>query len=177
MNRCRDDLKRRERARADNSVSEDLGGMVRTIGFDVGYDHRAFPDDCGGGGHGVSGMKLNFILRGPGGAVVWAAYLPNWYPGNVAEFMGDIPAAEGLQSLVPCRRDSDGIAYDLGYHSPKPQYDDHTRQDLCHLLPEGYCYYDGSSLNAQPILEAFLEHGPHAVWASLARYYQEVFHE
>lgn len=173
---CAEDLERIERARRDNVVWEAIGPDTRRgVSFDVGHDHSNF-GDCPGGGHGIAGMKVRFLLQGPAGVVQWVAYMNNWIPGNV-DWLGTVRAEWSL-SLVPVRHEDlgDGMAFDLGYHRPTPpdwDEDGSTRMETCHLLPEGYCYYDGSSLNAQPVLEAFLEHGPHAVWAALARYYQE----
>lgn len=175
-NRCKADRDRRERAMTDAGLVQRDGVMERRIIFEVGYDHRAFPDDCGGGGHGQHGMNMRWVLIGPAGAVQWLTYMSNWVPGNVRHgTVGDIHPV----SLVPTNgRIGDGMAADLGYHSPvRPSWDDNewvSKQD-CEFLPDGYCYYDGSGLNAEPVLEAFLSHGPHAVWASLARFYMETF--
>lgn len=122
-------------------------------------------------------MNLRFNLIGPKGAVQWMANMTNWTPGNVIH--GTVQADQPV-SLVPVTamgRIGDGMATDMGYHSPRPLWDgqeEYGRMD-CHLLPGGECYYDGSGLNAEPVLEAFLAHGPHAVWAALARYYTETF--
>ena len=175
-NRCEADTERRQRAAADDTVTQDLGnGMQRMVTFQVGYDHRPFPEDCGGGGHGRHGMTLRFILRGPHGAVQWVAYLMNMIPGNV-NIMGEVESEHPVSVVAVLDRSlGDAMATDLGYHSLVPQWEgqeEYKRE--CKLLPEGYCYYDGSSVNAVPVLAAFLQHGPHAVWASLARYYKEV---
>jgi hypothetical protein len=174
MNRCEADLERRKRALNDCALVQRAGNLERRIEFEVGYDHSAFKDDCGGGGHGKHGMTMRFVLIGPHGAVQWVACMINWYPGNIRN--GDVGSAEPV-SLVPAmqhRHIDDGMAWDLGYHSPIPQYEDQTpTRGSCEYLPGQQCYYDGSSLNAQPLLEAFLEHGPMAVWAALARYYTE----
>lgn len=169
---CRADLDRRERALSGATFVARDGPMERRIGFDVGYDHRSF-----GCGHGQHGMTMRFVLQGPAGAVHWVMNMPNWVPGNL-DTLGDIKG-NGV-SVVPVRYPiSDGTATDLGYHSPKPLWEgreEYGRLD-CHILPDGICYYDGSGLNAAPVLAAFLEHGPMAVWATLARYYQDVFSE
>jgi hypothetical protein len=168
---CEADMKRLERARNDSALITRDGVMERRIVFEVGYDHRSF-----GCGHGQHGMTMRFLLYLPPGWVQWAANLPNWVPGNV----GDTGVgAEHPVSLVPARyrQIGDGMATDLGYHSPTPRYEgqeEYGRMD-CNLLPEGTCYYDGSGLNAEPVLEAFLMHGPMAVWSTLARYHAEVF--
>jgi hypothetical protein len=174
-NRCKADHARRERAMQGSELISREGTMERRIGFEVGYDHTEFPEECGGGGHGRHGMTMAFILIGPSGAVQWKINMLNWYPGNVAHL--DIPATEPISAVPANPRLGDTMAIDLGYHSPKPRWEGQEEYGHmeCHLLPEGSCFYDGSGLNAVPILEAFLSHGPMAVWAALARYYSAVF--
>lgn len=174
-NPCKADLARRERAFRDAALVQVDGPMQRRIYFEVGYDHRGFPEACGGGGHGQHGMGMRWVLIGPAGAVQWLVNMTNWVPGNVR--YGEV-GAEHPVSIVPVNpRIGDGMATDLGYHSPTPQYDgqEESGRSECEYLPDGYCYYDGSGLNAEPVLVAFLAHGPHAVWAALARYYGELF--
>ena len=177
INRCQADNERRERAWNDAALTERHGDMARHIIFEVGYDHREFPEDCGGGGHGQHGMNMRFVLVGPKGAVQWLCYMTNWVPGNVryGSVGRDDPNPVSLVPVHP-RGIGDGMAADLGYHSPIPRYASQVEYGTqkCEWLPEGECYYDGSGLNAEPLLEAFLAHGPHAVWAALARYYQDV---
>jgi len=153
--------------------------LERRIEFNVGYDHREFPEECGGGGHGQSGMDMRWVLSGPLGAVQWVVHMVNWVPGNVRSIKG---VEERLPvSLVPCMQHGLGDLYatDLGYHSPIELYEGqyHTEPGKCEYLPGQDCYYDGSGLNAEPLLEAFLNHGPMAVWAALARYYNDVLSE
>lgn len=170
VNPCKADQERREQAWRDSLLTERHGDLERCIAFEVGYDHRAFPPEaCGGGGHGQHGMTMRWMLIGPRGAVQWVCSMPNWVPGNVV--YGSVNAESF--SLVPAHIE-DGHATDLGYHSPVPQYAGQDTRE-CHILPEGSCYYDGSGLNAEPVLEAFLAHGPQAVWATLASYYGELF--
>lgn len=177
VNPCKADNERRQRAFRDATVAEQFGQFERSVTFEVGYDHRAHPESCGGGGHGQHGMTLRFILKGPDGATQFVMYATNWVPGRVTS-IGDIEASEPV-SLVHVGRHGlgDGMAADLGYHSPKPQWEGQEQygRDDCNVLPGGTCYYDGSGLNAGPVLEAFLSHGPHAVWVALARFYAELF--
>jgi hypothetical protein len=174
-NRCQADWIRRERAMQDNGVSERFGEFTRRIEFQVGYDHREFPEDCGGGGHGQHGMQMRFVLIGPRGAVQWMTAMTNWVPGNVElDLIANV-------SLVPCHHKiRDGYAVDLGYHAPeRPAWDtgEHMVERKCDLLPGGTCFYDGSGLAAEDLVPGFLDHGPHAVWAALARHYATVFHD
>jgi hypothetical protein len=173
-NRCETDRDRRRRASRDKGLTEVVGEMRRTIQFDVGYDHRAFPEECGGGGHGQHGMTMGFLLQGPHGVVQWSVNMPNWVPGNVVH--GGVPS-EFLSAVPAYPQISDLYADSLGYHSPTPLHEwqkDYGRDD-CMMLPDGICFYDESSLNAEPMLEAFLAHGPHAVWALLGDYYASTF--
>ena len=65
-------------------------------------------------------------------------------------------------------------AYDLGYHWPTPRYEDQS-QMTCDLIPgQPECYYDGSSLNAEPVLDVLLSDGDEAVWKYLEDYYEEL---
>jgi hypothetical protein len=165
-NRCKADWDRRHEAMRDNGVTEELGlGMSRRIEFEVGYDHRAFPEDCGGGGHGQHGMGLAFIFFGPEGAVQWKVSLTEWTPREVG-MLGGLPTRyPQLDSVHPV---------DLGYHWRTPTYEGQELfGSVCEYL-KAPCYYDGSALNVGPILEKFLNYGPHAVWAELARYYNQV---
>ena len=65
-------------------------------------------------------------------------------------------------------------AFDLGYHSREPITGHETEFDECDILG-GKCYYDGSGLQAEPILEKFLREGEEAVWEELEEYYQKIF--
>lgn len=150
-NPCEADRERRQRAATGSTLISRDGPMERHIAFEVGYDHTAHPDACGGGGHGRHGMTLRFVLKGPSGATQFVMNMPNWTPGNTT-CIGGIEAING-PSLVPIRWPIDDGE----------------------LLDGAACYYDGSGLNAGPVLEAFLSHGPMAVWAALARYYADIF--
>ena len=63
---------------------------------------------------------------------------------------------------------------DLGYHSPKPRYEDQSAMDDCDILG-GECYYDGSGLNAERVYERLLREGDQGVWLALEGYYEDVF--
>lgn len=168
-NACKDDTIRRERSNRDCGITEDLGnGMTRRIEFEVGYDHRSFPEACGGGGHGQHGMGMAFLLTGPEGVVQWKVNMPWWTPRPLGP-LGDLDLPEnnhGYTTLIN--------SWDLGHHWRTPTYDGEMKMDCCYLEGQTHCFYDGSGLNAGPILQEFLYHGPHAVWAALARYYSEL---
>jgi hypothetical protein len=92
------------------------------------------------------------------------------------------------------------MAADIGYHSPEPMYE--GQQPICHILREPKfdkttgkitpaiygdpvicpyvdndipCYYDGSTLNAEPIYQIFLKKGEEALWRELEKRYEIQF--
>ncbi len=124
-------------------------------------------------------MTLRFTLIGPKGAVAWYGVMTNWVPGNIQHGHVEAERFEDGQVMpslyVPAdSRFGDGYAGSVSYHSPVPTYEGQQGRDNCHLLPEGTCYWDEGYMAAEPVLEAFLNHGPHAVWVCLARHYQEM---
>ena len=79
------------------------------------------------------------------------------------------------------------MAWDLGWHAPIPDgepatdEDDYTvwpwygsRFDTCEFF-DGGCFYDGSSLNAEPLLEELRRGGTDAMWPMLDAYHADVF--
>lgn len=160
-NRCQADSRRRKEAHRDCGLTVDLGqGWSRRIEFEVGYDHREFPEDCGHGGHGQHGMTITFLLFGPLGATQWKINMPGWTPRPV-DMLGNLPLQYPNLALI--------YGVDLGHHWRTPTYTGEEQMDCSYL--GGKCYYDGSGLGTGPVLEKFLAHGPHAVWAELAVYY------
>ena len=111
--RCVRDFERRKKASEDDSISEVVGEFTRRMTWTVGFDHRAFPDDCGGGGHGQHGMELRFILIGADGAVQWMVNWGDMVPGNV-DSIGGVPHVTPPRDMMS--------AYDLGRHWRHPTY-------------------------------------------------------
>ena len=81
----------------------------------------------------------------------------------------------------------DVSAWDLGWHAPIPvgnlvtDEDSNavwpwwgSRFDTCEFFAGG-CFYDGSSLNADPLLEELRRGGTDAMWPMLDAYYADVF--
>jgi hypothetical protein len=176
MNLCEADLNRRVEACRDAEVKQDLGnGMMRSIGFYVGYDHMAFSDQCPGGGHGRHGMEMTFRLTGPKGSIVWTGNMHNWYPGNV-DTINEVKQIDPI-SFVPAHYPQlgDGQGIHVTWHAANPQREDHERHDGCEFVPgQDYCYDDITFIGGSELLVEFLAYGPHAVWAALARHYQEL---
>jgi hypothetical protein len=66
------------------------------------------------------------------------------------------------------------MAWDLGYHSPTPRYEGHASIGHCEYTG-GDCFYDGSTLNAEPVMARLIAEGDVAVWDELERYYVDLF--
>lgn len=137
--------------------------MKREIVFRPAYDKR-HPNP--NKNYGIHGVDMQWYVSGELGVVQFVVYT-NWYLPHVR--------AEGEQK----RWDAGAwqpMAADLGYHSPKPMYEGQTSIGDCGLLG-GDCYYDGSGLNAKPILEKLIAEGGEAAWKELEDYYVETFGE
>lgn len=117
--------------------------------------------------YGIHGVEMTFYLKGELGTIQFVVYT-NWQLPHVQK-----------ESLSKC----DGsychlkpMATDIGYHSPVPQYEGQTLQSKsCSALDGKPCYYDGSSLNAEPIFEKLLSGGDDAVWAEMEEWYNNTF--
>lgn len=118
------------------------------------------PFDARSKNHGVHGLDVWFILKGPKGAVQFlvnfGVYLPSVthiQPGKIQGF-------------------------DVGYHSLTPTYDGQPCQG-CNFLEGGKCYYDGSGLRADEWAKEIFSvtGGPpeDVLWRKLEAYYDEVF--
>lgn len=121
-------------------------GFETAIRFEPGYDSHSRE-------YGIGVMQIRFLLRGPLGAIQFLM-AAGWVPGR-----------KDVRDYYPS-------AWDIGYHSPKPKYGDQEPYD-CEVLPGGTCYYDGSSLAAGPVLEAFIAEGEPAVWRALHELYSD----
>ena len=135
--------------------------MERLVFFEPGFDRRSSDPKKN---YGITGMKIRFVLRGEQGAVQFLVGT-SWYPEHVQrERHGKVDRYFDVQPL----------AWDLGFHSIAPRGNGESSFD-CDVLPTGKCYYDGSTLNAEPIRDRFLVEGDDAVWEELEVYYQETF--
>lgn len=129
------------------------------------------------------GSSLCMSLAGPEGAVSFTVSLGWYLPGAIkgASPYGQGLPGDGRQHLGwECHAfDSLEISLmptDLGYHSPKPMYEGQSKMEgKCELVEGGVCYYDGSGLNAYPVMKRLVAEGEDGVWAALTDYYVETF--
>ena len=138
--------------------------MERRVEFNAAWDKRD-PDPKKN--YGVHGVEIRWYVIGPRGAIQFVVYTHWMLPKVEEEYAAmDPPIARSLTRPMPA---------DLGYHSPVLMYDGHSRMEQCQLLKQGYCYYDGSSLNAVKVFDILLEKGGEAVWEFLENYYVSRF--
>lgn len=119
-------------------------------------------------GYGRHGVNMRWCLKGPEGVVQFLVHTSWMLPEDEKE-LSDAFYHDGMHMLRP-------RAADLGYHSPKPMYKEQTSLE-CDLMPTGQCYYDGSTLNAEPVFDLLIREGHEAVWEQLENYYQQTFLE
>jgi hypothetical protein len=135
------------------------------------FDRR---DPNPGINYGIGGIETTHILQGPKGAVQFTVYWPIYLPHVERERDWSKERSFGSEhGRAP-------MGADVGYHSPKPMYDDQTCRD-CDLLEGGKCYYDGSGLAADRwVKEVFSVRGVHpedGIWWRLENEYRELFGE
>jgi hypothetical protein len=142
--------------------------LERIVIFLPPYDKRD-PDPTKNLGIGT--MWCHMILKGPDGAVqfVWSTGIYNDSAKEHLLKFCDTPR-DVMEHIKP-------EGYDRGFHSPKPLYEGQSRMDNCPYTDVGYCYYDGSGLAAEPLMELLMAEGSEPVWKELERYYEEVFGE
>jgi len=132
--------------------------------------------------YGIGSVNIRFVFKGDKGAVQFVIGT-NWHLPHIQRQFFDKPFP--YFQLQP-------MAYDLGYHSDKPIRDyqsDVPRKDEngedefttpsreCPYTKSGRCFYDGSTLNAEPIVEVLLSEGHEGVWRELEKYYKDIFGE
>lgn len=130
--------------------------LERTVEMSPAYDKRD-PDPTKN--YGIGCVLITFILKGERGAVQFKMGSGWFLPQNKNAHSDFYPSA-----------------WDKGYHSYIPRYDGQTTvTDSCHVLDGKPCYYDGSTLNAEPLLEVLLREGSEGIWRELEEYYKESF--
>lgn len=141
-----------------------MSELTREIKMTPAYDKRSADPNKN---YGIHGVDMYWYVKGPLGAVQFVIYT-GWMLDRIEremEYRDYDPIKFSVTRPMPA---------DLGYHSPRPHYDGQGCMS-CQLLPEGKCYYDGSSLNAEIVYRILREEGSDAVWSYLENYYQQVF--
>lgn len=116
--------------------------------------------------YGVGNVKMTFVLRGPKGAIQFM----------IGTDWGIKPVRDHLEGFGFGQYDDprQPKGWDLGYHAYEPQYEGQIPMGDCHVLG-GNCFYDGSSLQADAVIEGFLAGGTAWLWPKLAQVYRARF--
>jgi hypothetical protein len=133
--------------------------LEREIHFYPAYDKRD-----SGSNYGIGGVSIKFLLKGSKGTIQFY-FTTNWYLKSVED------------SIRYSRVIDYPMAFDIGYHAYKPQWKEQEvcfKDKKCEYLNDSLCYYDGSSLNAVPILEILIKEGHEAVWKIMEERYNEL---
>lgn len=113
--------------------------------------------------YGIGSATMYWILKGDKGAITFNCAL-GWY----------LPHVEAEHGDVDCFK---RMAYDIGYHSPKPMYEGQKPMKGHCAVIGCECYYDGSTLNAEPYLEALIAEGGKMVWKMMEQEYERRFND
>lgn len=140
-----------------------MGTLEKIVRMSGAFDKRN-PDPSKN--YGVHGMEIRFVLKGDAGAVQFVVFTPMHLP-HVQEEMWRNNRHREWNPFEP-------MGADIGYHAREPQYEGQESM-TCDLLPEGRCYYDGTSLGADEFMPTFLAGGDKAVWKMLEERYVERF--
>lgn len=120
--------------------------------------------------YGIGHCRIRFILKGEKGAVQFMIGT-DWGIESVRRHLDKFPVRP--RDIEDMRKPK---GWDVGYHSPKPMYEDQPCMGKCDVLGCD-CYYDGSSLLADEWVEDFMAGGTDWLWPKLEEYYKSRFGE
>lgn len=136
-------------------------GLEESVQFEPGYNCPV----PGGKGHGVHGMQITWLLKGPLAAVELSVST-DWIPGELRPGHGLSPLGYRLQQNLH--------GWGIGYHTRHPQYGGHTPSRNCELAGGVPCYYDRHLSGADPVIPEFVRRGEQAVWDVLEAEYARI---
>lgn len=141
-----------------------MSKFKKKIIFQPAFDRRD-PDPKKN--YGIHGLQIIFYLIGELGAVQFIL-ATNWQLPHVEkEFNSNNMCKYDHHMLKP-------LPVDIGYHSPKPMYEGQSGRE-CNIIPEKFCYYDGSGLNAQMYYDILRAKGSKGLWKAMKQYYKMQF--
>jgi hypothetical protein len=151
-----------EAAITADAATPKSAAFERKISFIPAFDKR---DPNPSKNYGIGAVRLLFTLKGPLGATQWLIGT-DWYCASAREHLRNFPDRQ--PAMKP-------EGWDLGFHGRAPVYDGQSQtHDYCDLT-DGPCFYDGSGLNADLLIEGFLTGGEDYVWRALEAYYASTF--
>lgn len=143
-----------------------MSELQRLIRFEPGHALRRSKND--GSDYGIASMQIRFLLSGEHGTTQFLMFT-GWYPEKT-------PTGRGWNEW----HHTAPMAADLGAHWDTPWSDSMTDPENacahmeCDLRPSGSCWYDGSGLRAERVMEEFFLHGEEGVWALLEEEYRRI---
>lgn len=100
--------------------------------------------------YGVGNVTMTFFLRGPKGAIQF----------KIGTEWGIKPVRDHLAQFDRIyAKPQQPSGWDLGYHAYEAQYDGQEPMGECRVLGCA-CFYDGSGLQADEMIEGFMAGGP-----------------
>lgn len=147
---------------------ENKDDFARRVNLSPSFDRR---DPRPSVNYGIGEVRMWFYLIGRKGAVQWQIGT-GWYCNSAERHLRSFPDDPGGYRDESRYRPR---AWDLGYHAREAQYDGQTVVDQDCETIGGPCFYDGSGLNAELLLDGFLEGGERFLWPALEAYYGHVF--
>ena len=140
----------------------------RIVKVSPAYDRRD-PDPHKN--YGIHGAHLLFVLKGELGAVAFDIGT-NWYLPHVAEEL------RGKEHLYSGKSFFEPTPYSIGYHSPKPMYEDHSMSAVeCEYLDGKSCYFGDNVTYSEVPFKILISEGSEAMWAWMENYYKERFED
>lgn len=135
----------------------------KTVYFRPAYDKR---DPEPAINYGVGSVVITFYLKGEKG-VIQFVFSTDWnLPHVTAERKSKPKTHYDLEYPN---------AWDIGYHSPVPQYEGQEPFGECPLLDGAPCYHDRSATQAKAFLENLISGGSDAVWEEMLQFYNSTF--
>jgi hypothetical protein len=147
-----------------------MSALKRAVQFRPAFDKRHRDPSKN---YGIHGVDMRFIVSDERGAVQFVVYT-NWHLPHVRDESASKAADIGDPDYVKLMFAP--MAADLGYHSPVARYDGQKPIDeACEYLGGRPCFYDGSSLQAERILDTLISEGDEAVWALMEARHANLF--
>lgn len=140
----------------------------KDVVFKAGFDKRHEKPN-----YGINGGTFLFVLSGPLGSVDFSFMTP-FFPQETESWLIEC-AAGNPSKLVKSYTSNAGT---IGYHSPKPHYEDHEPSSGdCSYIEGKKCYFQESYLLAEEVLAGFMTGGTKWLWDWLEKEYARTFIE
>lgn len=140
--------------------------LERIVKVNPAYDKRHSDPSKN---YGIHGAEMIFLLKGKKGCIQFV-FCTNWQLPHVQKEFDDRIFTSMNKTEFECFYHP--MAFDIGYHSPVPQYEDQKPvTESCEWLDGKPCYYDGSSLRAETYLQLLISQGSEAVWKEMEKEY------